>query len=144
MKLLTATVLSLPLLASACIGANQARVTSGSYVPSAASSKESQTITITRSGTQPSKSGPAEYVTGSARIDPLFQAEDPAHTSAAYVTFKPGGSVWHTHPLGQILIVAAGSGRLHGVKPTEISEIITQMEVCYESPRAMSLRRNYL
>jgi len=47
-------------------------------------------MTITRSGSQPSRQGPAEYFTGSARIDPLFQAEDSAHTSAAYVRFEPG------------------------------------------------------
>jgi 4-carboxymuconolactone decarboxylase len=111
MKLLNATVMSLSLLASACVGINQARVGSGSYAPSAASSKESQTLTIARSGSQPSRSGPAEYFTGSARIDPLFQAQDSSHTSAAYVTFEPGArSAWHTHPLGQILIVTAGTG----------------------------------
>jgi 4-carboxymuconolactone decarboxylase len=111
MKLLNATILSLFLLASACVGVNQARVGSGSYAPSAASTKESQMMTITRSGSQPSRQGPAEYFTGAARIDPLFQAQDSSHTSAAYVTFEPGArSAWHTHPLGQILIVTAGTG----------------------------------
>src|SRR6266536_4856231 len=111
MKLFAATVMSLSLLASACAGANQARVASGSYAPSAASSTESQTITITRSGSQPSRQAPAQYFTGSVRIDPLFQAKDPSHTSGSYVTFEPGArSAWHTHPLGQTLIVTAGTG----------------------------------
>jgi len=111
MNLFAATVMPLSLLASACARVNQARVASGSYAPSAASSKQSQTINITRSGSQPSSKGSAEYFTGSVRIDPLFQAEDPARASGARVTFEPGArTAWHTHPLGQILIVTAGSG----------------------------------
>lgn len=110
MRLFAATVMSLFLLVSACSSANQARGSSGAYAPLAGSSS-ARTITIARSGSQPSRTGPTEYFTGSARIDPLFQAEDPAHTSAAYVTFEPGArSAWHTHPLGQILIVTAGTG----------------------------------
>jgi 4-carboxymuconolactone decarboxylase len=113
MKLFAATVTSLSLLASGCAGANQARVASGSYAHSTASSNQAQTITITRSGSQPSRQAPAEYFTGSVRIDPLFQAKDPSHTSGSYVTFEPGArSAWHTHPLGQTLIVTAGTGRV--------------------------------
>ncbi len=68
---------------------------------------------ITRSGTQPSQNGPAEYFTGTVRIDPLFQAHAPARASGAYVTFEPcARSAWHTHPLGQFLIVTAGVGRV--------------------------------
>jgi quercetin dioxygenase-like cupin family protein len=79
--------------------------------PPIVSSEDSQTISITRSGSQPSGKGPAEYFTGSVRIDPLFEANDPSRTSGARVTFEPGArSAWHTHPLGQILIVTAGSG----------------------------------
>ena len=64
-----------------------------------------------RNGSQPSGKGPAEYFTGSVRIDPLFQATDPARAIGASVTFEPGASTaWHTHPLGQILIVTAGCG----------------------------------
>jgi len=70
-------------------------------------------IKITRSGSQPSVKAPAENFTGSVRVDPLFQARDPSRTSGAYVTFEPGArSAWHTHPLGQTLIVTAGSGRV--------------------------------
>jgi len=67
---------------------------------------------IKRSGSQPSGRGPAEWFTGTVRIDPLFQAPDPARVSGASVTFEPGArTAWHTHPLGQTLIVTAGSGR---------------------------------
>jgi len=66
---------------------------------------------ITRSGSQPSGKGPAEYFTGVVRVDPLFQAPNPARVSGASVTFEPGArTAWHTHPLGQTLIVTAGSG----------------------------------
>ncbi len=66
---------------------------------------------IERSGLQPSGKGPAGYFTGTVRIDPLFQAKDPARALGASVTFEPGArTAWHTHPLGQILIVTAGCG----------------------------------
>ena len=66
---------------------------------------------IVRSGSQPSSKGPAEYFTGTVRIDPLFQAPDPARVNGAKVTFEPGArTAWHTHPLGQTLIVTAGHG----------------------------------
>lgn len=111
MKLIAASLMTLSLLASACAGANQERVASSSYAHSAASTKKSQTMTITRSGSQPSRQGPAEYFSGSVRIDPLFQAMEPSRTSGAYVMFEPGSrSAWHTHPLGQTLIVIAGTG----------------------------------
>ena len=57
---------------------------------------------IKRSGSQPSGKGPAEYFTGAVRVDPMFQAPDPAHVVGASVTFEPGArTAWHTHPLGQ-------------------------------------------
>jgi quercetin dioxygenase-like cupin family protein len=66
---------------------------------------------ITRSGSQPSRRPPAEYFTGAVRLDPLFQAPEPARVSASYVTFEPGArTAWHTHPLGQTLIVTFGCG----------------------------------
>jgi quercetin dioxygenase-like cupin family protein len=75
------------------------------------SNQGSQMITITRSGSQPSSKGSAQYFTGSVHIDPLFQAKDPSRTSGARVTFEPGArTAWHSHPLGQTLIVTAGSG----------------------------------
>jgi quercetin dioxygenase-like cupin family protein len=67
---------------------------------------------IKRSGSQPSGKGPAEYFTGAVRIDPLFEASAPARARGASVTFEPGArTAWHTHPLGQTLIVTAGCGR---------------------------------
>jgi quercetin dioxygenase-like cupin family protein len=66
---------------------------------------------ISRNGTRASVQGPADYFTGRVRIDPLFDARDPARASAASVTFEPGArSAWHTHPLGQRLIVTSGLG----------------------------------
>ena len=66
---------------------------------------------IKRSGSQPSGKGPADWFTGTVRIDPLFQAPDPARAAGASVTFEPGArTAWHTHPLGQTLIVTAGCG----------------------------------
>ena len=68
---------------------------------------------ITRVGSQPSAKGPDEWFTGTVRIDPLFQANAPARVTAASVTFEPGArTAWHTHPLGQTLIVTAGVGRV--------------------------------
>jgi quercetin dioxygenase-like cupin family protein len=66
---------------------------------------------IKRAGSQPSGTGPAEWFTGTVRIDPLFQAPDPARVVGASVTFEPGArTAWHTHPLGQTLLVTAGCG----------------------------------
>ena len=67
---------------------------------------------IKRSGSQPSGKGSAENFTGAVRIDPLFQAFAPARAAGASVTFEPGArTAWHSHPLGQTLIVTAGYGR---------------------------------
>jgi quercetin dioxygenase-like cupin family protein len=66
---------------------------------------------IKRSGSQPSGKGPAEYFTGTVRIDPLFTPPEPARVATALVTFEPGArTAWHTHPLGQTLIVISGAG----------------------------------
>lgn len=68
-------------------------------------------ITIQRAGSQASIKGPADWFTGSVRIDPLFNANEPARANAASVTFEPGArTAWHTHPLGQTLIVTFGLG----------------------------------
>jgi hypothetical protein len=110
MTLLAATVVSLIALAPLCVQAIQGKAASGSDAPTA-SGTDSQTIRITRAGSQPSRSGPAENFTGSVRIDPLLQAEEPSRVSAAFVTFEPGArTAWHAHPLGQTLIVTAGCG----------------------------------
>jgi quercetin dioxygenase-like cupin family protein len=66
---------------------------------------------ITRNGSQPSGRGPSDWFTGTVRIDPLFGANDARRGAAASVTFEPGArTAWHTHPLGQTLIVTAGLG----------------------------------
>jgi 4-carboxymuconolactone decarboxylase len=76
-------------------------------------SKDPGAIRIVRSGSQPSRQGPAENFTGSVRVDPLLHASAPARASASLVTFKAGArTAWHTHPLGQVLIVTAGTGRV--------------------------------
>jgi quercetin dioxygenase-like cupin family protein len=68
---------------------------------------------IKRNGTQPSVTGPAEWFTGTVRIDLLFNAQEPSRAGGAYVTFEPSArTAWHTHPLGQTLIITAGCGRV--------------------------------
>lgn len=68
---------------------------------------------IKRSGSQPSVRGPEDWFSGTVRIDPLFAISEPARAAANAVTFEPGArTVWHTHPLGQVLIVVAGCGRV--------------------------------
>lgn len=107
MKLLIAAAISLSLLASAFAQSNQTGAASST------SAQDSQAIRIARRGTQPSRQGPAENFTGSVRVDPLFQASAPARASGSLVTFEPGAHTnWHTHTLGQTLIVTAGTGRV--------------------------------
>ena len=88
-------------------------------------------LSIARAGSQPSQKGPADYFTGTVRIDPLFQATETTRASGAYVTFEPGArTAWHTHPLGQTLIVTAGAGRvqleggpIEEIKPGDVVRI---------------------
>ncbi len=83
---------------------------------------------IKRVGTQPSTKGSADWFTGTVRVDPLFQAPDPALVAGASVTFEPGArTAWHTHPLGQTLIVTAGAGwvqrdggPIHDIHPGDV------------------------
>jgi quercetin dioxygenase-like cupin family protein len=73
--------------------------------------RRTKTMDIKRVGSQASGKGPADWFTGTVRVDPLFQTSDPARVSGASVTFEPGArTAWHTHPLGQTLIVTAGCG----------------------------------
>jgi quercetin dioxygenase-like cupin family protein len=66
---------------------------------------------LKRAGSQPSQKGPEQFFSGTVRIDPLHSADDPARVTAASVTFEPGArTAWHTHPLGQMLVVTAGCG----------------------------------
>jgi quercetin dioxygenase-like cupin family protein len=86
---------------------------------------------IKRNGSQPSNKGPADHFTGSVRIDPLFQADDPARVVGASVTFEPGArTAWHSHPLGQTLIVTFGCGQVqswgnprHEIRPGDVVSI---------------------
>lgn len=80
---------------------------------SAASATELAPITVARVGSQPSTAGSDQYFTGSVRVDSRFQAAAPARVGGGVVTFEPGArTAWHTHPLGQTLIVTAGLGRV--------------------------------
>jgi 4-carboxymuconolactone decarboxylase len=100
MKLIAATIISLSLLASAPAQTNQAGAT-----------QESQTISITRNSSQPPQMGSVENFTGSVGVEPLLQANEPSRPAGARVTFAPGARTdWHTHPLGQTLIVTSGVG----------------------------------
>ena len=100
LKLAAATALALPAMTCAWLGAPSTK-------------RQEFRMEIKRVGTQPSGKGPAEWFTGPVRIDPLFQANNPARAAGASVTFEPGArTAWHTHPLGQTLIITAGCGRV--------------------------------
>jgi len=83
---------------------------------------------LRKNGSQPSARGPAEYFTGTVRVDQLFKSPAPSRSSGAYVTFEPGArSNWHTHPLGQTLICTAGcgyvqseGGPVHVIRPGDV------------------------
>jgi quercetin dioxygenase-like cupin family protein len=78
---------------------------------SVATQARSGTMQITRAGSQASRPGPTEYFTGAVRVDPLFPVREPGRASAGNVTFEPGArTAWHTHPLGQTLIITSGFG----------------------------------
>lgn len=68
-------------------------------------------LTVSPNGSQPSAKGPADYFTGAVRVDAPFKGADPSRVNGATVTFEPGSrTAWHTHPLGQTLVVTSGSG----------------------------------
>jgi len=91
------------------------------------------TMEIKRIGSQPSGKGPIEYFTGSVRIDPLFSPPEPSRVAMALVTFEPGArTAWHTHPLGQTLIVTAGAGWVQREDEERLD--ISQGDVVYFSP----------
>lgn len=110
MKLLATTALSLSLIVSAFAQSNRTGGVSGADAGVPPRAQNPQTIKIIRAGSQRSRLALAEHFTGSARIDPLFSL--PSHAlSGAHVTFESGArTAWHSHPLGQILIVTAGKG----------------------------------
>ena len=99
------------LLAATIAAVSMAASASAQTGPTAV--EQQQAITIARRGSQPSQTGPAENFTGSVRVDPLFQPTGPSRALGASVTFEPGArTAWHTHPLGQTLIVTSGVGRV--------------------------------
>src|SRR5687767_9735146 len=113
MKLFVATTITLALFASAFAQTNQAGAASGTNAATNASVQDAQTIKITRSGSQPSQQAPTENFTGRVSVEPLFQAIAPGRAAGARVTFEPGArTAWHSHPLGQTLIVTGGVGRV--------------------------------
>jgi quercetin dioxygenase-like cupin family protein len=80
-------------------------------VPGSAGQQEPSEMQITRSGTQPSRKGQPEFFTGAVSVDPLASVRAPSRVAASYVTFEPGArTAWHTHPLGQTLVVTVGVG----------------------------------
>lgn len=83
------------------------------HAQSANQTIKEKAMEIIRNGSQQSVPGPADWFTGKTRIDPLFNPHEPARAGAASVTFEPGArTAWHTHPLGQTLIVTSGLGRV--------------------------------
>ena len=113
MKLVATLVTALSLLTSLTSGlaSAQAGGAAAPEAPRTATVQGSQTINIIRSGSHQSSEAPAEHFTGSARVESLFSANPPSHTSGGRITFEPGArTAWHSHPLGQTLIVTAGRG----------------------------------
>jgi quercetin dioxygenase-like cupin family protein len=107
MKQSAAVIVSVVVLAGAPLHGQQA---GGSAM---APASEDRTIVVTRSEAQTSRQGPAENFTGSVRVGQPFQASAPGRVSGARVTFEPGArTAWHSHPLGQTLIVTSGVGRV--------------------------------
>lgn len=113
MRLYAVTLISLSLLASASAQTNQAGAASRSGAAPAESAQNPQPISIIRSGSPSPRPAPAENFTGSVSVGPLFQANSPSRLSGGFVTFESGArTAWHVHPLGQTLIVTAGTGRV--------------------------------
>src|SRR3974390_2679133 len=110
MKAFAAMAISLSLVSSVWPQANQSGVKSDSFGTQAPGP---QSIKILRNGSQSSRQGEAEKFSGAVRVDPLFEAITPGRARGSLVTFDPGArTAWHTHPLGQVLIVTAGVGRV--------------------------------
>ncbi len=94
------------------------------------STTEAPTVTVARAGSQASYAGPAEWFTGTVRVDPLFVAPAQGTVSGALVMFEPGARTdWHTHPAGQMLVVTAGCGRVqqegHAMQEIRPGDVVT-------------------
>jgi quercetin dioxygenase-like cupin family protein len=106
---LSAAKLVLAAVAFAAIACASSAQTAGTV----STGNAATTLVSNPAGSQPSAKGPAQFFTGAVRVDTLNAAKAPSRATSAYVTFEPGArSAWHTHPLGQTLIVTAGSGRV--------------------------------
>ena len=107
MRGLAAALVSIPLFGLAFAQTNPAAPVASS------ASTGAEGISILRNGSRPSAAGPAGYFTRALRGDPMFPATEPSRMSAGHVTFEPGArSAWHTHPVGQVLVVTSGLGRV--------------------------------
>lgn len=109
--IIIASALAFLPLAATSVAAQATAGSGGSEAVTGSTTTPGGTISITRAGSHPSQRGPSEWFTGPVRIDPLFTAPAPARAAGATVTFKPGAhTAWHTHPLGQTLVVLSGLG----------------------------------
>jgi quercetin dioxygenase-like cupin family protein len=100
------------LVAPINLGNDKGQAASGQACPTSIHAGREEKMEIKRIGSVASGKGPAEYFTGAVRVEMLFAAPDPARVVGASVTFEPGArTAWHTHPLGQTLVVTAGCGR---------------------------------
>ena len=106
-------ILSLALLVWGCAQTGPVGAAASAGALPTTSGGEAPSIQIARRGTQPARTGSADRFTGAVRIDPLFEAHNPSHAAGSSVIFAPGArTAWHSHPVGQILIVTAGVGRV--------------------------------
>ena len=111
MKRLATLAIVASVLAAASAQADQTAVPPAPGVASPTPGEDQETLRVMRAGSRPSAQGPAENFTGSVRIDRLFTATAPSRMSGGLPTFEPDArTAWHTHPLGQVLIVTAGVG----------------------------------
>ena len=131
MPLLAVTAVSLALAVPLCAAAMGGQAPDDSSDSPPPSGPDAKAVSVSRAGSQASIEGPSEWFTGTVRIDWLFQAEEPSRVSSATVTFEPGArTAWHTHPLGQRLVVTAGAGwvqewggPVHLIRPGDVATI---------------------
>ena len=110
--IISAALASFSLLASAC-GQKTERTATDAPVAASSAAPSGDSLTITRGGARPVQPGPADWFTGTVRIEPLFAATDASRAAASSVSFEPGArTAWHRHPRGQVLIVTDGDGRV--------------------------------
>jgi quercetin dioxygenase-like cupin family protein len=108
---LAAAALAVPAALSAQVQPAKDATSASVATAPAVSGTRQPAMVVSHSGSQPSAKGPAQYFNGAVRVDMLFQPQAPARASGGLVTFEPGArSAWHTHPLGQVLVVTAGTG----------------------------------